>query len=129
MEEVFILTLNDIDENGDFKSQHFNQFPVLLFIKSDGCGICRNVEPAFFNFAKNHYWKTLEKKNKINDIVFSIILPIDNNPDIGKILQRLQKKIPNVLGVPYYALFKNGRFISNTPSGRTEKDLENFIRI
>ena len=92
---VFLLEDKDVDVNGHLV---IDDKPVFVMIFGSFCGYCTKAEPEF---------QKLATAMKARGILLAAVQS-DGSPSERALAQRL---VPNMEGVPTFALFKNGNFM------------------
>lgn len=112
-EKVIYLEDIDFDNKGNLVSD-IDQ-PIVVMIYGSQCPHCHNAIPDYIELSKK------------SDITTAAIITDGPFAD-SKLLNRLSKIIPNVQGVPTFALFRNGRYIKTHSGERKASLLENFAK-
>ncbi|ABF82071.1 hypothetical protein MIV041R [Invertebrate iridescent virus 3] len=106
------------DFNPDGTLKHFRNKTCLVMVQASFCGHCSSAKPAFQNFARKH-----------PEIV---CLTVQGDDPVSDSIDRLVKLIstikPSFQGYPDYLLFRNGVLVPREIDGRSEADLEKFVR-
>jgi thiol-disulfide isomerase/thioredoxin len=96
-EELKTDTLQEVVANGD---------TVLVQYSAGWCGNCRIMKPKFRKFSEDH------------ENAKFIVIDAEKNPE--------SRKLANVDNLPTFAVFKNGSFVNQTQTNKTDV-LKDFI--
>lgn len=120
-EKICMLKDSDLDSNGNFVQNFLYDYPLLLFVQSESCGHCKKALPEVIKFAETYYPGSNPKE--------AIVLTIVMGNDSKSVLNKIQKQIGNIKGVPHYVLFNNGKMVKDSSSlpGRSFENLKNFV--
>lgn len=110
-----ILYLEPKDFTSEGKLKHFKNKTCVVMIQANYCGHCTSAKPHFQKFAQNN-----------RSIVCLTIQGDDLNAK--EMLDLITSIKPSFEGFPDYLLFKRGKLIDKEISGRTEADLQKFVK-
>ena len=118
-EPVYYLENGDFDEMGNLKNDNIpKNMPVVIMIQTKYCPHCTMAKPAFQNFAELSEGK-----------VFCASIEGDGDrPGEVELAKKISNFFPNFRGFPDYVLYKNGKLVPRTISGRTEEHLFEFVK-
>lgn len=110
---VVFLENEDFSSAGELKVPAHE--PIVAMIMSSGCPHCHDAAPMFEKFARANE----------GHIVCGAILT-DASPSERQLAARLPAIVPDIVGVPSFALFRNGRYIKTHAGARTADALKKF---
>ena len=115
---VKYLVDSDLDSQGNIISPDVDlSKPALVMVQANFCGHCTMAKPAFQEFANNNH-----------GAVEALTIQADGDqPGEKELGKRLNSFLPNFVGFPYYAVYKNGQFVKECTEGRQVQDLQNCV--
>ena len=111
---VAFLENDDVDKDGKIKVQVGMNKNALVMIMSSYCGHCNESVPVFSELAR---------KSKLS----SYAILIDGNESERALGKRLDRFIPNIMGVPTFTIFKNGEYKDTYSGNRRFGDMMKWI--
>ena len=116
LEPILYLEPNDFTSSGNLK--HFKTKTCVIMVQANYCGHCTTAKPEFQKFAQNN-----------RSIPCLTIQGDGEDPNAKHMLKLITTIKPAFEGFPDYFLFKRGKFVDRDIKGRTEADLEQFVRV